>query len=347
MAIVAGSVRMVTDGLPPAGWYPDPAGAAAERWWDGRGWTGHLRPGPAQAQAGWGAPVGAGPTVAAGLTGGPWRPRGSWPSTEAPAPTSGPNSPTDAWPPMPASAGAPRSPSEPDGGPSRRIPARAAWIALAGLAGGEVVGGLLAAGGMVASNSSSTGAIPTLLGEIGLWAGMLGAVVVTSRTYGTGSLRRDFTLGFRTKDLLFGVAAAIIGTVVVDLIGVAFAGTSLSGTNTQILTGQKGNSVGFVIVSLIAAVGAPFFEELFFRGLLRTALASRLGPIGAIWAQAALFGLAHFEPTNGLGNVSIMVAIGAFGLVLGYTAHFSRRLGAGMVAHSLFNIVAVVAILAT
>jgi len=30
---------------PPAGWYPDPSGAASElRWWDGRTWTDHSTP---------------------------------------------------------------------------------------------------------------------------------------------------------------------------------------------------------------------------------------------------------------------------------------------------------------
>lgn len=28
---------------PPAAWYPDPADAARERWWDGQGWTDHVR----------------------------------------------------------------------------------------------------------------------------------------------------------------------------------------------------------------------------------------------------------------------------------------------------------------
>ena len=30
--------------LPPAGWFPDPAGRAALRWWDGRNWTEHQAP---------------------------------------------------------------------------------------------------------------------------------------------------------------------------------------------------------------------------------------------------------------------------------------------------------------
>ncbi|MDK3257233.1 phospholipid scramblase-related protein [Blastococcus capsensis] len=32
---------------PPPGWYPDPAGTAGTRWWDGQGWTGSVQQAPA------------------------------------------------------------------------------------------------------------------------------------------------------------------------------------------------------------------------------------------------------------------------------------------------------------
>jgi membrane protease YdiL (CAAX protease family) len=58
------------------------------------------------------------------------------------------------------------------------------------------------------------------------------------------------------------------------------------------ITSQRGNTVGVAVVTVIAAVGAPVFEELFFRGFLKLALASRLG-VGAVWVQALFFGLAY------------------------------------------------------
>jgi membrane protease YdiL (CAAX protease family) len=112
-----------------------------------------------------------------------------------------------------------------------------------------------------------------------------------------------------------------------------------------LLTGERGDTVGFAVVTLIAEVGAPVVEELFFRGLIRTALTRRLGPHGAIWAQAVLFAFAHFGEATGWANVSVLVALGLLGVVLGYTAWLTNRLGAGMVAHGLFNLTAALVIL--
>jgi hypothetical protein len=213
-----------------------------------------------------------------------------------------------------------------------------------GIAAGEVIGGVFALA-TYGLTGSATGVAATLAGELGLWAGMAGSCVFVSRRYGTASLRADFGLALKASDLGVGFLAALSGLVVAALVGSAFAHTHYHGSNTQILTGQKHHTAGFVAVAVVVAVGAPFFEELFFRGLIRTALASRLGPVGAVFAQAALFGLAHFQAGNGLGNVSVIAVIASLGLVLGFTAWLTKRLGAGMVCHGLFNLVAVVTVI--
>ena len=50
---VAGAATAVA----PAGWYPDPAGTGAQRWWDGTAWTAHVDPGQPAAGAETGTPV--------------------------------------------------------------------------------------------------------------------------------------------------------------------------------------------------------------------------------------------------------------------------------------------------
>lgn len=42
-APVAVQVPVPQAPVPPAGWYPDPSGFSKERWWDGRGWSPHVR----------------------------------------------------------------------------------------------------------------------------------------------------------------------------------------------------------------------------------------------------------------------------------------------------------------
>lgn len=212
------------------------------------------------------------------------------------------------------------------------------------MAVGALAGSVLA--GIIASFSGSTkDAGTTLAGEVGLWAGMATAALVVTRRYGTGSLKADLGYRIGPRDIWPGIGAAAAGLVVTEVVSVAFASTRFSGSNTLIITNQKHNGIGFALITVIVGVGAPVFEELFFRGVVRACLASRLGSHGAVWGQAVLFGLAHYQPGNGLGNVSVIVIVGVLGVVLGYTARATRRLGPGMIAHSLFNLVQVVTIL--
>ena len=231
---------------------------------------------------------------------------------------------------------------KPDGG---RIPARAALVAIPGALAGIVLAGVGAAIGQSITGSSTSG-LSDLLGEAGLWVAMLATVVFVSHRFGTSSLPRDFGLSITLKDPLWGVCAAITAFLGAGLVLEIFSGTKFSGSNDQILTQQKGHEAGIVLVTVIVALGAPFFEELFFRGYLRTALQARFGRHGAVWLQAVFFGLAHAgEASTALGNVSVVMAMFTVGVVLGYTAMLTGRLGAGMVAHCLFNLVAVISVL--
>lgn len=249
---------------------------------------------------------------------GPWsRPR--WPAGPAPSSGTGPGG---------------------DGG----VPARAAWWAVPGALAAVVLGGVGASVGQAVSGST-TSPVADLLGEIGLWAAMFGTVVFVSRRYGRG-LAQDFGLAVKRSDPLWGAVAMVCALVVVQVVLLAFSGTKFAGTNVQILTQQKGHEAGLVIVGILVAVGAPFFEELFFRGYLRVTLQRRFGAHRAIWIQALVFGLAHLgESATALGNVSVVVAMALVGVVLGYTAKLTGRLAAGMTAHCLFNLVAVVSVL--
>jgi CAAX protease family protein len=333
-------------GLPPPGWYQDPARPnGGYRWWDGRAWTQQVVPFPAPiAPPGPDARGGSSPPGPSDSSAGPDARGGSWPAGP-PDSSAGPDRAPD-----PVAGGSPW-PASPSGVPvsatpsgQRVIPARAVWYAVLGLVVGELVGSLL--GGIaVAFGSKTNSAAVTGLGEIGLWSGMFGSVLYVSRRFGTRSLARDFSLRIRVADIGPGVLVAVVGIAFSAIAAAAFSGTRFAGTNTQIITGQRHNSAGIAVVTVIVALGAPFFEELFFRGLIRVALASRLGATGAIIGQGLLFGLAHYQPSNGLGNVSVIVTIGALGIILGIAAQRTGRLGAGMIGHGLFNLVSAIVIL--
>ncbi len=241
--------------------------------------------------------------------------------------------------------------------------ARRSWIPPRGTREGEIRGGLIATLGVLAAILLSVvgtllvwwldGSVHSLLalcvGQAGLWAGLLGACLIAVRRHGDGSLRELGWLPLSWRQLGSGTVGALIARFGGG--AVAFALLQLfpndSTANDSGYTTRLHRSVlEIAVIVFILVIGAPVVEELFFRGLVQGAITNRFGARSAVFAQAVLFGIVHFQLGMTFGQAVIVVTtIGATGLVLGSLRWHYQRLGPGMIAHALFNSVAVVALL--
>jgi membrane protease YdiL (CAAX protease family) len=93
---------------------------------------------------------------------------------------------------------------------------------------------------------------------------------------------------------------------------------------------DRANGWGVVILILIVGVGAPFFEELFFRGLIMRAMQSYFDDTLALVGSSIVFAAVHFELLQ-------FPALLMFGLVPGYCAQRTGRLGMSIGAHIGFT----------
>lgn len=177
---------------------------------------------------------------------------------------------------------------------------------------------------------------------LGLWTGLLGAVLAYSRVWGRRRLRYDYGLRIGTWwDLPLGAAVGLVcqyGLVPLLYLPFEHLDPGLAhrlGQPTSRDTGAA-HSVGALVVLLIfLAIGAPLVEELFFRGLLLRSLARTVAAPIAIVVSGLLFGLAHFEPLQFAG-------LAAVGVVFAILAWVTGRLAPSIGAHMAFNAAAVI-----
>jgi membrane protease YdiL (CAAX protease family) len=235
----------------------------------------------------------------------------------------------------------PPPPPIPTPDPQLRIPAAALVVAAVG-----IVVGVAASIGL--SLLGQLAGIPRLarllLSQAGLWTGLLGAVWTVSRRFGTGHPLEDFRVRVSGANVGWGALMSLAARFAsgVAVVPIVLASRRFAGTNDKAFKIFRGDTASFVVVALLAVVGAPIVEELFFRGIVQGALLDAVGNVWAVALQAVVFGLAHFNPLYGWANVTVIVAIGAAGVVLGITVRL-RGLGASMFAHGFFNLVAVLA----
>ena len=181
----------------------------------------------------------------------------------------------------------------------------------------------------------------------GLWGGFLGAALLASRLRGTKRFRVDLGLRFRWIDLL-GLPIGVAGQYLVALMYLPLESHIHNfhqrfSAPAQRLTGGS-HGIGWLAIGLATVVGAPFFEELFFRGVVLRALARLFGrwggwagPALAVVITGALFAAIHFEPLQFAG-------LAVFGVILGLVSYRTGRLGMNIVAHGAFNLLALTAV---
>ncbi|QOV21628.1 type II CAAX endopeptidase family protein [Anabaenopsis elenkinii] len=145
----------------------------------------------------------------------------------------------------------------------------------------------------------------------------------------------DHWFRFRLQDRWFlwgfgGYCAAVPIVVLVSLI------------NQQLWQGQGGSNpllqlalesqdtMALGLFFLTAAIAAPIFEELLFRGFLLPSLTRYVPVWGAIIFSSLLFAIAHL-------SLSEILPLTALGVVLGIVYTRSRNLLAPMLLHSLWN----------
>jgi membrane protease YdiL (CAAX protease family) len=180
----------------------------------------------------------------------------------------------------------------------------------------------------------------TALLQIPLWACLLGVPIIATVTKGNGPVR-DLGLRVRAVDVPVGLAIGVAAQVVlVPLVYIpifwVFGHQDVSAAARQ-LTDRATDPFGIVALFVIVGIGAPVAEELFFRGLTQRSAERRVGATVAWIGTAAFFAVTHFELLQ-------LPALFLFGLLLGWLARRTGRLGMGIFAHLGFNLMAAAAL---
>jgi uncharacterized protein len=168
--------------------------------------------------------------------------------------------------------------------------------------------------------------------QVPYWSVLVAGCWFVSQRAGTGSLVRDYGLRFRSVDLIGFPIGVLVQLVFVPVIYFPLRPfidlDELSRPAQEITDGAEGFQV--VLLVLLLVVGAPLVEELFYRGLLQRSLVAAWDDTVALVATAVLFSVAHFQLLQ-------LPALLLFGLVAGYLALRTGRLGMSVLAHAGFN----------
>ena len=190
---------------------------------------------------------------------------------------------------------------------------------------------LLGADGDEEATEATIGGL--VVASLVLWVFLVGVPVIATRRKGSGVVT-DLALRFRPVDgAAFVLGVALQALVIPALYWPLFRFTDLTDddvSNEARELVDAASGAGIAVLVLVVCVGAPFAEELFFRGLLLRAVDKRWGIGFAMVASAVVFALSHFQGVQ-------FPALLLFGAVVAFLAARTGRLGPAILCHVGFN----------
>jgi membrane protease YdiL (CAAX protease family) len=198
-----------------------------------------------------------------------------------------------------------------------------------------------------------TGGLFVVFGELVIWGCVLWWLGYVSRTRGSGSFREDYGLSLHwPADLGPGIGIGLLAfaaQIAIGIVLMSLTRTHPASTTSAFTHMREDGDPLFWVTLLLPVVGAPFVEELVFRGLTMRAMLRRVGPQGAAVGSAALFGLFHWRiGSSVIGNLELATILGFSGYLFAKVdLRHHGRLGPGMVAHATINTITTLFIVLT
>ncbi|RYE67209.1 MAG: CPBP family intramembrane metalloprotease, partial [Oxalobacteraceae bacterium] len=179
---------------------------------------------------------------------------------------------------------------------------------------------------------------------------LLAAIYMTSCAKAEGWRLADIGLrspGGLPKDILYGMVGycgALPLVVAAGLINARFIkreDSSLTPNPVLPMIAGEGSDIGRIILFCLVAIAAPIFEELFFRGVLYSALKTRFNTAACILISGACFAIVHpmgdWLPIFALGCALASVRELRLSLIPGMVMHFCQNSLAFIVMRMMFS----------
>jgi membrane protease YdiL (CAAX protease family) len=192
------------------------------------------------------------------------------------------------------------------------------------------------------NGATAAGAWLLALSQLLFFAGMAAWPLIVGAWKSEGWRRAfGFVLTWRSLwvGLVGGFATLVLMIVLTDITARVLH-RDINSAGADVAATMTGSHIAYVLFLLLIAVGAPFVEELSFRGLVWGAFVKRgWSPWVASVLAGVPFMLLHLEPLR-------IAPLLAAGIALGVIRQFGGLSGS-MLAHAVVNVIGVIGILAS